>query len=197
MASEGGKPTKTAARARSFDPGRLRPSEFMRARRPELFADSRIIEEPKLAPSVFEYYLNSLTSRKQETEFGHFARRLAERTICPNLLPQTGPTGGGDSKVDAETPAPEPQRAQSASATPRIPTASEQKLQAIALNDRLAEYSRKCRMCGEFCTLPALFSKIIFNISFFAVAWLFWLGNPVDWRTNGGRRLPYYLLMAS
>jgi hypothetical protein len=28
---------------------------------------------------------------------------LCERTVCPNLLPQTGPTGGGDSKVDAET----------------------------------------------------------------------------------------------
>ncbi|MBN2797413.1 MAG: hypothetical protein JXR88_18535 [Clostridia bacterium] len=28
---------------------------------------------------------------------------LAEKTICPNLLPQTGPTGGGDSKVDSET----------------------------------------------------------------------------------------------
>jgi hypothetical protein len=35
--------------------------------------------------------------------FEHFARRLAEREICPNLLPQTGPTGGGDSKVDSET----------------------------------------------------------------------------------------------
>jgi hypothetical protein len=103
MADKAEKPTQTAARARSFDPGRLRPSEFMRARRPERFADSRIIEEPKLTPAVFEYHLNSLTSRKQETEFEHFARRLAERMLCPNLLPQTGPTGGGDSKVDAET----------------------------------------------------------------------------------------------
>ena len=32
-----------------------------------------------------------------------FARGLAERLICPNLLPHTGPTGGGDSKVDSET----------------------------------------------------------------------------------------------
>lgn len=30
-------------------------------------------------------------------------RRIAEVEICPNLLPQTGPTGGGDSKVDSET----------------------------------------------------------------------------------------------
>lgn len=28
---------------------------------------------------------------------------LAEKELCPNLIPQTGPTGGGDSKVDTET----------------------------------------------------------------------------------------------
>jgi len=26
-------------------------------------------------------------------------------------------------------------------------------------------------MCGEFCTLPALFLKIIFNFNFLAAAW--------------------------
>ena len=30
-------------------------------------------------------------------------RALIKLEICPNLLPQTGPTGGGDSKVDSET----------------------------------------------------------------------------------------------
>lgn len=81
----------------------FRPSEFMRARRPELFSDSRISSEPMLTREVFEYHLDTLTNRKQETEFEHFCRRLAEKEICPNLLPQTGPTGGGDSKVDTET----------------------------------------------------------------------------------------------
>lgn len=52
---------------------------------------------------MLEYHLDTLTNRNQNTEFERFARRLAEREICPNLLPQTGPTGGGDSKVDAET----------------------------------------------------------------------------------------------
>jgi hypothetical protein len=28
---------------------------------------------------------------------------LAEQELCPNLRPQTGPAGGGDSKVDTET----------------------------------------------------------------------------------------------
>jgi len=81
----------------------FRPSEFMRARRPELFSDSKITSEPFLKKETFEYHLDTLTSRKQETEFEHFCRRLAEKEICPNLLPQTGPTGGGDSKVDTET----------------------------------------------------------------------------------------------
>jgi hypothetical protein len=97
------KETSSDKPPKTYDPRKLRPSEFMRARRPERFADSRVIEEPKLTQAMFEYQLQTLTSRKQETEFEHFTRRLAQREICPNLLPQTGPTGGGDSKVDAET----------------------------------------------------------------------------------------------
>lgn len=51
----------------------------------------------------FEYRLETLTSRKEEERFERFCRALAEREICPNLRPQTGPTGGGDSKADADT----------------------------------------------------------------------------------------------
>ena len=82
---------------------RYSPKEFLRARRPEKFSDSSIEQSPMLDRSMLEYQLDSLTSRKQETSFEKFAHRLAERTICPNLIPQTGPTGGGDSKVDTET----------------------------------------------------------------------------------------------
>lgn len=53
--------------------------------------------------SILEYHLESLTSRSQENDFEDFCRRLAEHEICPNLMPHTGPTGGGDSKVDSET----------------------------------------------------------------------------------------------
>ena len=68
----------------------FKPSEYMRARRPELFSDSITVEEePLLGREVFEYHLDTLTSRKQEYEFEHFARRLAERELCPNLIPQT------------------------------------------------------------------------------------------------------------
>jgi hypothetical protein len=80
----------------------FKPSEYMRARRPELFSDSRIESEPLLGRELFEYHLETLTSRKEEVKFEHFCRRLCEQEICPNLLPQTGPTGGGDSKTDSE-----------------------------------------------------------------------------------------------
>lgn len=79
------------------------PNAFMRARRPERFSDSVVDSEPNLDRSLLEYCLSTITSRSQETAFATFARRLAELEICPNLLPQTGPTGGGDSKVDSET----------------------------------------------------------------------------------------------
>ncbi len=79
------------------------PRELMRIRHPDLFSDTRIDGIPRLPREVFEYHLDTLTSRKQEYEFEHFCRKLAERELCPNLRIQTGPTGGGDSKVDTET----------------------------------------------------------------------------------------------
>lgn len=81
----------------------ISPSEFMRGRRPEQFSDSLIVENIELDAGFLEYKLESITSRSEEKQFEHLARRLAERLICPNLIPQTGPTGGGDSKVDTET----------------------------------------------------------------------------------------------
>jgi hypothetical protein len=62
-----------------------------------------VVERSALDRSMLEYHLETLTNRGEETLFEGFARRLAEREICPNLLPHTGPTGGGDSKVDSET----------------------------------------------------------------------------------------------
>lgn len=76
---------------------------FLKERRPDEFSDSIIKKQGKLSRELLDYYLNSLTNRSQEKEFEIFCRRLAEKEICPNLLPQTGPTGGGDSKVDTET----------------------------------------------------------------------------------------------
>ncbi|HFK9515971.1 TPA: hypothetical protein ACIR4Z_001750 [Pseudomonas aeruginosa] len=77
--------------------------EFMRARRPGLYSDTLHVEVGEMDRRQFEFHLHSLTSRKEETAFENFARVLGEKEICPNLIPQTGPTGGGDSKVDTET----------------------------------------------------------------------------------------------
>lgn len=79
------------------------PRELMKAWHPDLFADTKLIRRAMLRKEEFEYLLHTLTSRKQEYEFEHFCRKLAERELCPNLRVQTGPTGGGDSKVDTET----------------------------------------------------------------------------------------------
>lgn len=81
----------------------VRPSVFMRSRRPYLFSDSEIVAAPTLTRELLDHQLETLTNRKEENEFEHLCRRLAEKEICPNLRPQTGPTGGGDAKVDSET----------------------------------------------------------------------------------------------
>ncbi|MCR2043774.1 hypothetical protein [Anaerosalibacter massiliensis] len=76
---------------------------FYKKIHPNLFSDSKVIKTGKLSKEFFSFFLESLTSQGKEKEFEDFCRRIVESTICPNLLPQTGPTGGGDSKVDSET----------------------------------------------------------------------------------------------
>jgi hypothetical protein len=82
---------------------RFSPREFLKGRRPERFSDSVGQDSPVLDRSLLEYHLDTLTNRSEELHFETFTRRLLECTVCPNLLPHTGPTGGGDSKVDTET----------------------------------------------------------------------------------------------
>jgi len=79
------------------------PSAFMRARRPYLFSDTRPGVEYALTREVLATHLDTLTARNEENVFEKFARRLAAVEICPNLRPNTGPSGGGDGKVDTET----------------------------------------------------------------------------------------------
>jgi hypothetical protein len=86
--------------ARSQQPD---PITYMRSRHPDLYSDSETVSRPQLTEDILEYRLQTLTNRNQETEFAYFAWRLAQKEICPNLRPQTGPVGGGDSKVDSET----------------------------------------------------------------------------------------------
>jgi len=70
---------------------------------PEQFSDSIIVKKAELDKGFMDYYLEKISSRSQEKEFEQFCQKIIESELCPNLITQTGPTGGGDSKVDSET----------------------------------------------------------------------------------------------
>lgn len=72
-------------------------------RRPEYFSDSKIIDEAVLPREVLAYELSKISTNQKQDEFETLCRRLAEKFITPNLVPQVGPTGGGDGKTDSET----------------------------------------------------------------------------------------------
>lgn len=82
---------------------KVTPSEFYKMRRPEYFSDSEIVYESQLAREHLAYELNQITTNQKQDEFETLCRRLAEKFITPNLIPQVGPTGGGDGKTDSET----------------------------------------------------------------------------------------------
>lgn len=85
------------------DGRRVLPSEYMRGLRPEIYSDTQDRAAYQLDTSQLEYHLETLTQRNETHEFEVFCRKLCEKAICPNLRPQTGPDGGGDSKADTET----------------------------------------------------------------------------------------------
>lgn len=66
-------------------------------------SDSTVTDAHVLNSSEFSHFLDTLTERNQHKDFENFARKLCEREVCPNLRPQTGPEGGGDGKVDADS----------------------------------------------------------------------------------------------
>jgi hypothetical protein len=82
---------------------RISPSRFMRQLRPEYYSDTEDHVLYVLDPATLDHHLETITSRNQTHDFELFARKLCERATCPNLRPQTGPEGGGDSKADSET----------------------------------------------------------------------------------------------
>lgn len=79
------------------------PSEFYRMRRPEYFSDSKVVCDVVLTREILAYELDKISTNQKQDLFESFCRRIAEKVIAPNLIPQTGPTGGGDGKTDAET----------------------------------------------------------------------------------------------
>lgn len=81
----------------------ITPKEFLRQRKPEQFSDTIILGESQINPVMLEHHLITLGHRNQELDFERFGIRLCRAEITPNLLPNTGSSGGGDSKVDSET----------------------------------------------------------------------------------------------
>lgn len=84
-------------------PQGIMPSDFMRKLRPEYYSDTQERNTIILTADQLEYHLGTITARNQTHDFELFCRKLCERAICPNLRAQTGPEGGGDSKVDTES----------------------------------------------------------------------------------------------
>lgn len=96
-------PDQGASRREGMKPMKISPSAFMRKLRPEHYSDTELRTQYELDRGLLEYHLDTITSRNQTQDFEIFCRKLCERVICPNLRPQTGPEGGGDSKADSET----------------------------------------------------------------------------------------------
>ena len=70
------------------------PSEFYRIRRPYNFSDSQTIREVELPKEILAFELEKITTNQKENDFETLCRKLAEKLIAPNLIPQVGPTGG-------------------------------------------------------------------------------------------------------
>ncbi len=79
------------------------PRAFYEQAHPELFSDSKVTYEVPLTRELFDVQMELLSTKKMETEFENFAVAVARKLLTPNIKPQTGPDGGGDGKVDAET----------------------------------------------------------------------------------------------
>ncbi|WP_047544838.1 hypothetical protein [Psychroserpens sp. Hel_I_66] len=79
------------------------PSQFYRELRPENFSDSKTESKVLLTKEQLAFEINQISTNQKHDSFENLCRKLAEKLITPNLIPQVGPTGGGDGKTDSET----------------------------------------------------------------------------------------------
>lgn len=77
--------------------------ELYRQNRPWKFSDSKIVQKAELTKELFQYQMDRLSNDMKQDLFENLTKSLALRFVTPNLIPQTGPTGGGDGKTDMET----------------------------------------------------------------------------------------------
>ena len=83
--------------------GTLSPNAYYREVHPEYFSDTIVRYEVPLTAELFDQQMELLSIKKMQSVFENFVVAIAKRLITPNVKPQTGPDGGGDGKVDAET----------------------------------------------------------------------------------------------
>lgn len=79
------------------------PSEFFRKYNAERFSDTKSTVEFELPREVLAHELSAITTDLKTEQFETLCRRISEKLIAPNLIPQVGPMGGGDGKTDYET----------------------------------------------------------------------------------------------
>ena len=77
------------------------PYQLYRRMRPYYFSDSKKIQS--MSRDQFDYFMSQLSKDKKQDLFEEFTRQLVVRLMTSNIIPQTGPTGGGDGGTDLET----------------------------------------------------------------------------------------------
>lgn len=80
----------------------MEPKELLKKLHPDQFSDSKIIEKIECPRDFLDFSISKLSEQNKHFDFEDFIRKLLEREICPNLIEETGPAGGGDGKVDTE-----------------------------------------------------------------------------------------------
>ncbi len=80
----------------------MEPKDLLRKLHPNQFSDSKIIDKIECPRELLDFHLSKLSEQNKHFDFEDFIRNLLEREICPNLIEETGPAGGGDGKIDTE-----------------------------------------------------------------------------------------------
>lgn len=79
------------------------PYDLYRKMNSQYFSDTVVSYKVELTEELFRYEMDKLSDNMKRDLFENFVASLALRFITPNIVPQTGPTGGGDGKTDLET----------------------------------------------------------------------------------------------
>ena len=80
----------------------MEPKDLLKKIHPNQFSDSKVIDKIECPRELLDFHLSKLSEQNKHFDFEEFIRKLLEREVCPNLIEETGPAGGGDGKIDTE-----------------------------------------------------------------------------------------------